>query len=328
MDKTKIAIIGDGGWGTTLAILFHNAGHKVGLWSVSKNYAKILDKTRINRKFLPGVKIPQDIEITSSEKALKGSDIYIIAIPCQFLRKSLKKFIGIIRGDTVSVVKGIENKNLKRPSEIISEVLDKIKLSVLSGPTIAYEVVRGMPATCVVASLYENLAQELQKIFSTDRFRVYTSSDIIGVETAGALKNIIAIAAGISDGLGFGINTKAAILTRGLVEIARLGVAMGAKKETFNGLSGVGDLATTCMSFHSRNRWLGEEIGKGAKLKEILKKTNMVVEGVATTRSAYELAKKYYVEMPITEQIYKVLYQGKNPKEAVRELMTRAPKGE
>lgn len=328
MLSKKVAVIGDGGWGTTLAILLYYKGYNIILWSAFSDYAEVLDRERENKKFLPGVKIPKDIRITGDSNTLGENDLYIIAVPCQYLRKALKNFAGIIRGSVVSAVKGIENSSLKRPSEVITDVLQKVNLSVLSGPTIAYEVVRGIPTTCIISSRDNRTACELQKIFSTEKFRVYTSNDIIGVELAGALKNIIAIAAGISDGMGFGVNTKAALLTRGLVEIARLGVKMGAGKETFNGLSGVGDLATTCMSFHSRNRWFGEEIGKGKSLKEVLSETKMVVEGVATTKSAYELAKRHKVEMPITEQIYQVLYKGKNPKEAVRELMTRAPKKE
>ncbi|MCK4462721.1 MAG: NAD(P)-dependent glycerol-3-phosphate dehydrogenase [Candidatus Omnitrophica bacterium] len=324
----KVAIIGDGGWGTTLAVLLYYKGYNTTLWSAFSDYAEVLDKERENKKFLPGVKIPKNIRITSDLNTLEENDLYIIAVPCQYLRKTLKNFAGIIKRPVVSAVKGIENSSLKRPSEVITDVLGKLNLSVLSGPTIAYEVVRGIPTTCIISSEDNNTAYELQKIFSTEKFRVYTSNDIIGAELAGALKNIIAIAAGISDGMSFGVNTKAALLTRGLVEIARLGVEMGAGKDTFNGLSGVGDLATTCMSFHSRNRWFGEEIGKGKSLKKVLSETKMVIEGVATTKSAYELAKKYKVEMPITEQIYQVLYKGKNPKEAVRELMTRAPKSE
>jgi glycerol-3-phosphate dehydrogenase (NAD(P)+) len=328
MPTKKVAIIGDGGWGTTLAIILYYKGYNITLYSAFSDYAEVFDKERENRKFLPGVKIPKNIRITSDSNTLGGNDLYIIAVPCQHLRKTLKNFTGIIKGSVVSAVKGIENSSLKRPSEVIIDILGKLNLSVLSGPTIAYEVVRGIPTTCIISSEDNNAACELQKICSTEKFRIYTSNDIIGAELAGALKNIIAIAAGISDGMGFGVNTKAALLTRGLVEIARLGVEMGAGKDTFNGLSGVGDLATTCMSFHSRNRWFGEEIGKGKSLKEVLSETRMVVEGVATTKSAYELAKRYKVEMPITEQIYQVLYKGKNPKEAVRELMTRAPKKE
>lgn len=328
MTGKRIAIIGDGGWGTTLSILLYDKGYNVFLWSAFSDYADELDKVRENRKFLPGIKIPGGIGITANEDELSGSQYYIIAVPCQYLKETLLRFKRIIDNPVVSATKGIDAETLKRPSEDIADILGAVKVSVFSGPTIAYETARGNPTTCVVASRDNKLASDLQSIFSSDRFRVYASSDVIGVELGGALKNIIAIAAGISDGMGFGANAKAAILTRGLVEIARLGVKMGADKETFMGLSGVGDLATTCMSEHSRNRWFGAEIGKGRNIKDVLSETKMVVEGVNTAKSAYKLAKKYGVEMPITEQIYSVIYEGKNPKQAVRELMTRPPKVE
>lgn len=328
MDKGKISIIGDGGWGTTLALLLASKGFDVTIWSAFPKYAKIVSKKHENRKFLPGIKIPKDVHIVSESEGISNSDYYIVTVPCQYLRETLKQFTGIINKPVISAIKGIETTSLKRPSEIITEVLGKVNLAVLSGPTIAYEVARQIPTTCVIASPDITFTQELQKIFSTERFRVYTSDDIIGVELGGALKNIVAIAAGISDGMGFGVNTKAALLTRGLVEIARLGVKMGSKRDTFNGLAGVGDLATTCMSVHSRNRWFGEQIGIGKKTQDIIKGTDMVIEGITTTKSAYEISKKYNIEMPITSQIYKVLYENKNPHDAVRDLMTRTPKSE
>jgi glycerol-3-phosphate dehydrogenase (NAD(P)+) len=228
----------------------------------------------------------------------------------------------------VSVTKGLETSTLKRMSEVLEELLGAPPLAVLSGPTIALEVANGVPTTIVASSKDPALAKCVQDIFMTDRFRVYTNGDVTGVELGGALKNIVAIAAGTCDALGYGTNAKAALLTRGLVEIVRLGVAMGARRETFYGLSGLGDLTTTCISQYSRNRWLGEEIGKGKSLKDILKRTEMVVEGVATAKSAFELSRKYDVEMPITAEIYKVLYESKDPKAAVRDLMTRSPKTE
>jgi len=327
MHNERIAVIGDGGWGTTLAILLHNNGFDVTLWSAFPEYAKLMLRERENKKFLPGIKIADGIHITADVSVVAEFDIYIIAVPCQFLRTTLHKFERIIRGSVISVVKGIENGTLKRPSEIITDILGKVELSVLSGPTIAYEVARNIPSTCVISSQDLSVAR-LQTFFSNKTFRVYISDDIIGAEIGGSLKNIIAIAAGIADGMGFGVNTKAAILTRGLAEIIRLGVRVGAKKETFSGLTGVGDLATTCMSFHSRNRRFGEEIGRGMSVKDALAGTKMVVEGYATARSGFDLAKKYKVEMPITQEIYKVLYENKNPKQAVRDLMTRAPKSE
>jgi glycerol-3-phosphate dehydrogenase (NAD(P)+) len=327
----NIAVLGDGGWGTTLAILLFNKGYNLTLWSAFKEYALYLDKKRENKKFLPGIKIPPKIEITSDlEKSLLNKDIIILAIPSIYLRDILKevKKYKISSSIFVSAVKGIERKTLLRMSEVIKEQLGKIKLGVLSGPTIAYEVARQIPTTCVVASEDEKIAKILQGVFITERFRVYTNSDVVGVELGGSLKNVIAIACGISDGLGFGTNTKSAILTRGLVEISRLGQAMGAKEKTFFGISGLGDLATTCMSPFSRNRWVGEEIGKGKKLKEILKKMTMVAEGVFTTESAYRLSLKYKVEMPITKEVYLVLYKNKPALKAVKDLMSRRRKEE
>ncbi|MDP2943139.1 MAG: NAD(P)H-dependent glycerol-3-phosphate dehydrogenase, partial [Candidatus Omnitrophota bacterium] len=228
----------------------------------------------------------------------------------------------------VSVSKGIENKTLMRMSEVVREILGPVKIGVLSGPTISYEVARGLPTTVVAASEDEDTAKEIQDLFMADNFRVYTNNDIIGVELGGSLKNVIAIAAGISDGLGFGVNTKAGLLVRGIVEVARLGIKMGARQDTFYGISGLGDLMTTCVSSHGRNRWFGEEIGKGKKPQDVLKATEMVVEGAVTAKSCYELRKKYDVEMPISEQIYAVIYEGKDPKAAVRDLMTRERKAE
>jgi len=329
--KKRIAVIGDGGWGTTLAILLSRKGYSVTLWGVFSDYVEMVKHRRENIKFLPGIKIPQEVAITASlEDALSERDIVILAVPSQFLRGVLTRLrMHDISGMSfVSAAKGIENGTLKRMSELIYDVLGKVRLSILTGPTIALEVANGVPTTAVVSSSDESFAREMQDLFRTDRFRVYTSSDMVGVETGGALKNIIAIAAGICDGLGFGTNAKAALLTRGLVEIVRLGTAVGARRETFYGLSGLGDLTTTCISPYSRNRWLGEEIGRGKKLNDILKETDMVIEGVATAKAGRDLAAKYKVEMPITSEIYKVLYEGKDPEAAVHELMTRAPKEE
>jgi glycerol-3-phosphate dehydrogenase (NAD(P)+) len=327
MDK-KIAVLGDGGWGTTSAIILANKGYDVTLWGAFPDYIAALKKARVNIKFLPGVKIPDKVKMASRAGDLPKDAVFLIAIPCKYLRGVLAPFRDTIGEKLVSLTKGIETGSLKRPSEILSEIFGSRKIAVLSGPTISYEVARGMPATVVASSQDAEFAKETQEIFTTPAFRVYTSDDLIGVELGGALKNIIAIAAGISDGMGFGVNTKAALLTRGLVEIIRLGEKMGARKETFFGLSGLGDLATTCMSEHSRNRMLGEKIGRGGKLKDILKKTETVAEGVTTTGSAYELAKRMAVEMPITEKIYQVLYENKEPSVAVGELMGRSLKAE
>lgn len=327
----SIGVIGDGGWGTTLAIILAQKGLDVTLWGAFPDYIEILKAKRLNSKFLPGVKIPHEVKITSSlDEAVENNDIVVLAVPSQYMRSVLTRITACkLSGKVfVSVAKGIENKTLKRMSEIIHELLGSVQIAILSGPTIAHEAAKGIPTTIVASSQDMAVAKEIQSVFMTDRFRVYTNNDIIGVEIGGSSKNVIAIAAGISDALGFGTNAKAALLTRGLVEMARLGVAMGAKKETFYGLSGLGDLATTCISPYSRNRHFGEEIGKGITSKDALKESEMVVEGVATTESAYELAKRFKIEMPITSEIYKVLYEKKDPKKAVHDLMTRSPKEE
>ena len=327
----KIAVIGDGGWGTTLAILLHNKGYKIAVWGPFTDYIRLLDKKRQNPKFLPGVKIPREILFSADmHQVVNGACLVLLAVPSHFLREVLTK----IRQEDVSgsiilsAVKGIENETLLRMSELIKEVLGHRRIAALSGPTISYEVARGIPTTSVVASEEAGLAGEVQDVLMSERFRVYTSTDVVGVELGGALKNVVAIACGISDGLGFGANTKAAILTRGLVEISRLGQALGANQQTFGGLSGLGDLVTTCISSHGRNRWLGEQIGKGRKLKDILNKMEMVAEGVKTSKSAFMLAEKYRVEMSITAQVFAVLYQDKDPRLAVNDLMLRAKKPE
>jgi glycerol-3-phosphate dehydrogenase (NAD(P)+) len=328
----KISILGDGGWGTTLAILLNNKGFDVRLWGAFPDYIAYLNKKRINTKFLPGIKIPQQIKITSDlNAAIRNRQLVIFAIPSEYIRAILKKIIKLkFPRDTIylSVTKGIEIDSLKRVSEIIHEELGRINLGVLSGPTIAHEVAKGKPTTAVIAFQSKELRKYLQDIFMTERFRIYTTDDVIGVELGGSLKNVIAIACGISDGLGFGTNAKAALLTRGLVEISRLGWKMGAKVKTFNGISGLGDLVTTCISPYSRNRFVGEQIGKGKSLEYIKTHMQMVAEGVPTTKSAYLLSKKFKVDMPITEQVYFVLYRNKSPLSAVRDLMAREKKEE
>jgi len=332
MPRVNIAILGDGGWGTTLAILLSRKGFKVSMWGAFPKYTDYLNKKRVNIKFLPGIKIPRNIEITHSLKnATVNKQLIILAVPSQYLRNILNKFkrINYLKDAIyLSVVKGIEMGSLKRMSEVIYGELGNIRSAVLSGPTIAHEVAQDIPTTAVIASGDRNLREYLQNIFMTERFRIYTNDDVIGVELGGSLKNIIAIACGISDGLGFGTNTKAALLSRGLVEISRLGVAMGAKAKTFAGISGLGDLVTTCVSLYSRNRFVGEQIGKGKTLKQIQKHMQMVAEGIPTTKSAYALSSKYKVEMPITREVYAVLYKNKSPFKAVRDLMTREKKEE
>ena len=332
MKNPDIAVLGDGGWGTTLAVLLSHKGFNVSLWSVFPDYALYLDRKRINTKFLPGVKIPRQIMITHDlSAAVDGKDLIIVAIPSQYLRSVLGKLKkGAYPRDAVylSVTKGIEIKTLKRISELIREELGGVRTAVLSGPTIAWEVAKGIPTTAVIASSSITLRKYLQAVFMTDRFRIYTNNDTTGVELGGSLKNVIAIACGISDGLGFGTNTKAALLARGLAEITRLGKAMGARASTFSGISGLGDLVTTCVSTHSRNRFVGEQIGKGKTLNQIRSHMEMVAEGVPTAKSAYELSLKYKVDMPITREVYAVLYNNKSPIKAVKDLMAREKKEE
>lgn len=332
MKDARICVLGDGGWGTTLALLLHRKGFSVTLWGAFPDYISFLNKKRVNSKFLPGIKIPKGIEITQDlETAVRDKNLVILAIPSQHLRKiltRLKKIDYPRQATYLSVIKGIEIKTLKRMTEVIREELGNIKLAVLSGPTIAQEVVSGIPTTAVIAAEEKSLRIYLQKLFMTDKFRVYTNNDVIGVELGGSLKNIIAIACGISDGLGFGTNTKAALLARGLAEISRLGQAMGANKDTFSGISGLGDLVTTCISPHSRNRYVGEQIGKGQTLKYIQSHLQMVAEGIPTTNSAYALSLRYKIQMPITKEIFAVLYKNKSPQKAVRDLMTRKKKEE
>ncbi|MFA5356033.1 MAG: NAD(P)H-dependent glycerol-3-phosphate dehydrogenase [Candidatus Omnitrophota bacterium] len=332
MRKIAVSILGDGGWGTTLAILLYQKGFDVTLWGAFKDYASYLDKKRINIRFLPRVRIPKGIKITPElEEAVCAKELIILAVPSQYLRGVLKKVRRMGQAGKavyLSAAKGIEIGSLQRVSEVMRDELGGVKLAVLSGPTIAHEVARGVPTTAVIASRDKNLRKRLQGMLMTERFRVYTNPDLIGVELGGSLKNIIAIACGISDGLGFGANTKAAILSRGLAEISRLGRAMGANVKTFSGISGLGDLVTTCISPYSRNRSVGEQIGKGKTMKEIMAHMQMVAEGVPTARSAYALSMKYKVDMPITREVYAVLYRNKSPRRAVRDLMTREKKEE
>jgi len=281
---------------------------------------------------LPGVKIPQAVEIIANlEEAIAAKDLIILAVPSQYMRqiaKRIKDYDLPSRVPYLSVTKGLETDSLLRMSEVIKEELGRVRLAVLSGPTIAHEVARGIPTTGVVASHSKELRMFMASLFNNNRFRIYTNEDVVGVELGGSLKNIIAIACGISDGLGFGTNTKAALLSRGLTEISRLGIKLGAKPKTFSGISGLGDLVTTCISPFSRNRYLGEQIGKGKTLKQVATKMKMATEGVPTTKAAYQLALKYKVDMPITKEIYLVLYKNKNPRKAVTDLMTRSLKEE
>jgi glycerol-3-phosphate dehydrogenase (NAD(P)+) len=329
----KITVLGAGSWGTTLALVLHQNGHHVTCWSIEKEDIELINKTRENRRFLPGILIPDDIFFTNSlSESLKSVDVVVVAVPSQAVRSVLEqiKTITKIRPIWVNVAKGIENKTLLRVSQVIQQVMEieQEKIAVLSGPSHAEEVSRYIPTTIVAASKSSETANLIQKLFTRPYLRVYTNMDISGVELGGALKNIIAVAAGICDGAGFGDNTKAALITRCLVEINRLGIKLGAKPDTFAGLSGMGDLIVTCMSKHSRNRYVGEQIGKGRTLQDILNEMIMVAEGVKTTESAYNIAQNEGVEMPITEKVYQTLFQNKPPADAVKELMTRASKTE
>lgn len=330
----KISVLGAGGWGTTLAILLHYNGHNVTLWEFKKSYAKELNKKRVNLDYLPGIKIPKEIIITSDlEESSDNKNLIVMAVPSQFLRSVVKKIHYQNIEDTilVSVSKGIEKTTLMTMSQMVQDVfphISKNQIGVISGPSHAEEVSQRVPTAVVAASIDIETSKSIQAAFMTSYFRVYASTDILGIELGGAFKNIIAIGAGIIDGAGFGDNTKAAIMTRGVAEISRLGLAMGAQPETFAGLSGMGDLIVTCMSKHSRNRFVGEQIGKGKKLKQILNSMEQVAEGVETTRSAKQLAAKIDIETPITNEVYKILYEDKDPIKATTDLMTRDMKTE
>jgi len=331
-NKPDIVILGDGGWGTTLAILLARKGLKVTIWGAFPGNISYMDKNRENKKFLPGIKIPGGINLTGSlEDAVRNKDLIVLAVPSQYMRSVLKKVKQLEyprKAIYLSVTKGIEIGTLKRISEVIRSELGAVKLAVLSGPTIAHEVVKGVPTVAVIASADRKINKFLQDIFMTDRFRIYTNKDVIGVELGGSLKNIIAIACGISDGLGFGANTKAAILARGLAEISRLGAAMGAGSRTFSGISGLGDLVTTCISPYSRNRLVGEKIGQGKSMQQVTSHMQMVAEGVPTARSARALSLKYKVDMPITKEVYNILYKNKPALKAFKDLMAREKKEE
>ena len=330
----RISVLGAGSWGTTLAILLAEKSHAVTLWSFLEKDAETILRTRQNPDFLPGIDIPESIQITSDlGAAMERRDLIVVAIPSQFIRSALKRFRDMSFDNVilVNVAKGIENGTLMTMSEMLHDTLPGLtpdRIATLSGPSHAEEVSRRIPTTVVVASTSLATARAVQPVFMMPYFRVYASDDLRGVELGGALKNVIAIAAGIVDGADLGDNTKAALMTRGIAEIARIGVALGARNHTFAGLSGIGDLMVTCMSRHSRNRHIGVEIGRGRKLPDILAEMVMVAEGVATTQSAYDLAARVGVEVPIIDQVHRILFEGKDPLKACHDLMTRDPKGE
>jgi glycerol-3-phosphate dehydrogenase (NAD(P)+) len=327
-----IAIIGGGSWGSALALTLNSIQHQVRCYTIEQQTIDDITQKNENSRYLPGVKIPASIKFTMNlDEALQDVELIVSALPSQITRQVIPDLTA--RADKtkviwVSVAKGIENGSLLRMSQVIEEAgqIPAGNIVVLSGPSHAEEVSRNIPTAVVAASANLETATRVQQVFMTPSFRVYANADIKGVEIGGALKNIIALAAGICDGAGFGDNTKAALMTRGLVEISRLGVMMGAQAQTFAGLSGMGDLIVTCMSRHSRNRHVGEELGKGRKLSEILNEMVQVAEGVKTSLSAYELSKKFEVEMPITHQIYQTLFEDKSPHQAMIDLMTRASK--
>ena len=327
----KISVIGSGGWGIALAILLHENGHNLTIWSFDKKEVEELKETKQNKAKLPNILISNDIEVTNDLKeAVSDKDILVLAVPSKAIRSVSKSLKNIIKDNQiiVNVAKGLEEDTLKTMTDIIEEELKEKnpQVAVLSGPSHAEEVGKGIPTTCVVSAHNKELTLYLQNIFMNPSFRVYTSPDMIGVEIGGALKNVIALAAGIADGLNYGDNTKAALITRGIKEISTLGVAMGGEQSTFYGLTGLGDLIVTCASMHSRNRRAGILLGKGKTLDEAIKEVNMVVEGVYSAKSALMAAKKYNVEIPIIEQVNAVLFENKNAAEAVNELMIRDKK--
>jgi len=329
--KSKIGILGGGSWGSALGILLSTEGKKCELWVRSQEQALEMAVERTNTKYLKDVKLPEDLRISNSiEEVVHGKDIIVLAIPTQNVRNVLEKIKNIVTKDQiiVNVAKGIENDTMMRISEIVEEYLPNNPFVTLSGPSHAEEVAINIPTTLVSASKNKLAAEAVQDEFSTSSLRVYTNPDIIGVELGGALKNIIALGAGISDGLGYGDNTKAALMTRGIYEMSKLGVALGADPDTFSGLSGMGDLIVTCTSMHSRNRRAGILIGKGYSVDDATKEVGMVVEGIKTTKSAFELANKLQVDMPITKEIYNVLYNKADVRLSVIKLMGREKKHE
>ena len=324
----NITVIGTGGWGTALAVLLHGNGHRVTLWGRLPEEVNPILAHRENKTFLPGVKIPDAIQVTlDTQTALRQAEMAVFAVPSHGMRPICRQVREYLPANAalVHVAKGIENETGARMSEVIAEELKTDRVVVLSGPSHAEEVGRGIPTAVVVAGRDAALAQQA---FMNERFRIYTHDDIIGVELGGALKNVIALAAGCCDGIGFGDNTKAALCTRGLAEMSRLGVGMGARPETFFGLSGVGDLIVTAFSRHSRNRGFGERLGQGETAEQIAASTKTVAEGVKTAKSVWQLAQKRGVDVPISREVYAILYEGKPPKQAVRDLMKREAKPE
>lgn len=326
-----IGVLGAGSWGTALALLLNTNGHEVTLWSIMKEEVVMLSEKREHESKLPGVKLPEDMMITDDlEKAMSDKDLLVLAVPSPYTRSTAHMMSPYTKeGQTiVNVAKGIEEDTLMTLSDIIEEEIPQANVAVLSGPSHAEEVGRGLPTTCVAGAKTKDTAEYIQSLFMSPVFRVYTSPDVLGIELGGALKNVIALAAGTADGLGCGDNTKAALITRGIAEIKRLGVAMGAHAETLTGLSGMGDLIVTCASVHSRNRMAGYLIGQGRTMQEAMDEVNMVVEGVYSAKAALSLSQKYKVDMPIVQEVNKVLFKNKNPQDGVNELMLRVKRDE
>jgi glycerol-3-phosphate dehydrogenase (NAD(P)+) len=329
----KVAVIGDGGWGTALALTLARNGHAPRVWGPSEDYIREIRETRLNRKFMPGVELPAAIDWTADpEETLASAEAVVMVVPSKYVRATLERFAGAYRAagapPVVSATKGFDESTQERMTEAIAELWSVRTPAALSGPSIAPETARGVPTAVTVACADEALARRFQDLFNGDTFRVYTSDDVRGVELGGALKNVIALAAGVCDGLGFGHNAKAALITRGLAEITRLGVALGAHPQTFYGLSGIGDLMVTCFSPQSRNRTVGERLGRGESLEQILSGMEQVAEGVCTCGPALALARAAGIPAPVMEQVDAILHRGKKPKEAVVELMRRDPRAE
>jgi len=330
-EARRVAVLGDGGWGTALAMLLSRKGIEVTLWGAFPGYLEEMSRLRENLKFLPGVTLPEELALQADPaEAVDGAELVVVAIPTRYMRQTLSGIAAALpRGARyVSVAKGLEETSLMRGTEIVRDVLGSVAIGGLFGPSHAEEVARRLPTAVVATADDDELVRVIQATFFTSSFRIYRSADLVGTELAGAVKNVIAIAAGICDGLSFGDNTKAALITRGLAEMTRLGVALGASPATFSGLAGVGDLVTTCFSPHGRNRAVGVRIGKGLSREEAENSTEMVAEGVRTTPAVLKLAGSHGVEMPIAAEVNAVLFEGKGPRQAVVDLMTRPPKAE
>lgn len=324
----KICVLGGGSWGIALAVLLHNNGHEITIWSKLEHEIEML-KSQHEHKMLPGVKLAEDmIFTTNDEEAVKGKDLIVMAVASSYTRGTASRFSKLIAPGQiiVNVAKGIEENTVMTLSEIIEQEIPQACVAVMSGPSHAEEVGRGIPTTIVVGARKKAAAEFIRELFMNEVFRVYISPDVLGIELGGALKNVVALAAGIADGLGYGDNTKAALITRGITEIGRLGMAMGGRYETFSGLTGIGDLIVTCASMHSRNRRAGILIGQGKTMDEAMAEVKMVVEGVYSAKAAMQLAEKYNVQLPIIEQVNKVLFEGKPAGEAVKDLMLRDKK--